>query len=64
MALAIDASTVNRQATHGVHYLDALASMVALSDGTVEAAFKRWGGTELPLDLSLFGERLAPRYHR
>lgn len=52
-ALADDAASVSSRSRTLVQYFDAAASLAALSDGTLEAAFRRWGGQALPTDTRL-----------
>ncbi len=55
--LALDASAVLDRIARQIRYLDPLSSMAALQDGTLQSAFQRWGGEELPVSMLLLEAR-------
>jgi ABC-type nitrate/sulfonate/bicarbonate transport system ATPase subunit len=47
--LALDASSVSDKSAKQIRYLDPHESAAALRDGTLESAYERWGGKNLPV---------------
>jgi ABC-type nitrate/sulfonate/bicarbonate transport system ATPase subunit len=53
--LALDASSVSDKTAKQIRYLDPHTSAAVLRDGTLESAYERWGGKNLPIMSLLLG---------
>jgi len=60
-ALAHDATAIQRRGGEEMKFFDVESSIQMLQDGTIETAFNRWGGKQLPVDPNLIGNLRSPK---